>query len=187
MKFEDLTGKKFGRMLVVNRAPNNKHGHTFYNCLCDCGEKRICSAADLKRGHRQSCGCLRKEVCGLTHRLPEGEAAFNNLYSAYRRGAKDRGFIFNLTPESFKTIVAGKCHYCGAGPSLKIYNDKTVLAKGVNGNFIYTGVDRKDNNAGYTVENSVPCCKICNFAKGTMSYDEFLTYIQRLVAFNKVS
>ena len=43
------------------------------------------------------------------------------------------------------------------------------------------GIDRIDNNIGYTKENSVPCCEICNKAKRDMSYNDFINYLKRIV------
>ena len=48
------------------------------------------------------------------------------------------------------------------------------------------GIDRIDSSKGYTVENSVPCCKYCNTAKNTMSVDEFLKWIGRVYKFNNL-
>lgn len=38
------------------------------------------------------------------------------------------------------------------------------------------GIDRVDSSKGYTVENSVACCKYCNTAKNTMTESEFYTW-----------
>lgn len=55
-KFIDLTGKKFERLKVIDRAPSRK-GQTMWNCLCKCGNTTIVSSQNLKTGHTQSCGC----------------------------------------------------------------------------------------------------------------------------------
>ena len=44
--------------------------------------------------------------------------------------------------------------------------------------FLYNGIDRKDNNIGYIIENCVSCCGICNRMKMDMSYDDFLNHIR---------
>lgn len=46
-------------------------------------------------------------------------------------------------------------------------------------NYYYTGLDREDNTLGYLYSNLVPCCKVCNRAKSTMTRAEFLTWIGR--------
>jgi hypothetical protein len=45
------------------------------------------------------------------------------------------------------------------------------------GNYIYNGVDRVNNSLGYTKDNCKPCCKMCNKMKGTMSLEEFKSFI----------
>lgn len=61
-KFQDLTGKRFGRVLVISRAENGKHGAIRWLCLCDCGKYNTSFASGLKQGIVNSCGCLHKEV-----------------------------------------------------------------------------------------------------------------------------
>lgn len=63
---EDLTGQRFGRLTVVERAPNrvSKSGKTrsiMWLCRCDCGVEKAFAARALKTGMTRSCGCLQKE------------------------------------------------------------------------------------------------------------------------------
>lgn len=72
MKPINLMSQRFGRLTVIDSAPNNKFGHTCWKCLCDCGNTIVTETNDLRRGHTKSCGCLQKEtVCKLraTHKL----------------------------------------------------------------------------------------------------------------------
>ncbi len=48
--------------------------------------------------------------------------------------------------------------------------------------YAHNGVDRLDNAKGYTLENSVPCCKHCNIAKRSMTVDEFKQWISKVYA-----
>jgi hypothetical protein len=57
----ELTGQRFTRLLVIERAGSNKHGFSLWKCICDCGNQRIVAAGELLRGDTKSCGCLRKE------------------------------------------------------------------------------------------------------------------------------
>lgn len=41
----------------------------------------------------------------------------------------------------------------------------------------------KDNSKGYTLENVVTCCKFCNYAKHTSTYEDFIKWLDRLVEF----
>src|SRR4051812_3422225 len=55
----DLTGERFGRLLVLERAGSQaKSGNALWRCRCDCGGESTCSGTDLRRRTR-SCGCLR--------------------------------------------------------------------------------------------------------------------------------
>lgn len=63
----DLTGKKFGMLTVVGRAPNRK-GRTMWKCKCDCGNIVDVEASNLKSGHTTSCGCYWYErVPSINH------------------------------------------------------------------------------------------------------------------------
>lgn len=57
----DLTNQRFGRLVVIEPAPN-KGKKTQWKCLCDCGEEYIGSTESLRAGTLQSCGCLRAET-----------------------------------------------------------------------------------------------------------------------------
>lgn len=59
-KIDDLTGQRFGRLIVIDRA-ENQNGDIRYLCKCDCGTEKIFYAENLKRGLTTSCGCFRKE------------------------------------------------------------------------------------------------------------------------------
>lgn len=54
--FEDLTGKKFNHLTVVERAENDKYGCACWLCLCDCTRTVIVQTSKLKSGHTKSCG-----------------------------------------------------------------------------------------------------------------------------------
>ena len=61
---KDLTGKRFGQLLVVKRAKNKIQGgqkKTAWICKCDCGNKIIVTGENLKNKITKSCGCLRGE------------------------------------------------------------------------------------------------------------------------------
>lgn len=63
----DLTGKKFGRLTVLQRADDliteNGNRFTRWDCRCDCGNYTTVLASALTRNDRpsRSCGCLQKD------------------------------------------------------------------------------------------------------------------------------
>lgn len=59
----DMTGERFGRLVVTHRAPNIEgNANTQWFCKCDCGtvDKRV-SRANLRARNVKSCGCILRE------------------------------------------------------------------------------------------------------------------------------
>ena len=58
---KDLTGQKFGRLTVIERAENDKNGRARWKCICDCGNEIIVASYNLIKTITRSCGCLSKD------------------------------------------------------------------------------------------------------------------------------
>lgn len=58
--FNDLTGKRFGRLVVIG-VDDRGTRKTYYNCQCDCGNVKSVRADSLLCGAIRSCGCMKKE------------------------------------------------------------------------------------------------------------------------------
>lgn len=62
-KNNDLTGKRFGRLIVVKAEKiSDLKRNIIWNCICDCGKKTLSIRYDLISGHKKSCGCLHSEI-----------------------------------------------------------------------------------------------------------------------------
>ncbi len=173
----ELAGQKFGRLAAIKFSHVDKWGDACWLCKCDCGNETTVTGSNLKRGRIKSCGCLQKELCKKLidrRRLPKGVAARNAAIGYHKISAKKRNLEQALTDDQIITLHKENCHYCGAPPS-NIYSCPTY-----NGSYTYNGIDRIDNNIGYTINNVVPCCADCNYFKKTRPYDEFLDLIKRI-------
>ncbi|MDI6785108.1 MAG: hypothetical protein QMD92_00205 [bacterium] len=168
-------GKKYGKLTVVGYYPYPDGKGPRWICKCNCGKDHIVRAIFLKRGDVKSCGCIASENA-KPPKLEVGEAAKNSTYLQYKLQAAKRDFDFTLTFEEFVKLVSLSCYYCGRPPS--------NIKRGHNGDFIYQGIDRENSEIGYTRSNSVPCCKTCNMAKGTMSHIEFIAHIIRMYKYS---
>ena len=62
-KAKDLTGQKFGRLLVLERKGYSKNKHILWLCKCDCGNFTIVRVDYLNNGKSKSCGCYHSEIC----------------------------------------------------------------------------------------------------------------------------
>lgn len=60
----DLTGRKFGRLTVLELLPERKNGQPVWMCRCECGRTVEVRRSSLISGKTRSCGCLRKEHHG---------------------------------------------------------------------------------------------------------------------------
>lgn len=177
-------GGRYGRLVITGYA---ERGHTLSPiCLCDCGgTKTVEKAFSLGRRHVTSCGCLSRETRILNGKnskgftLGPGEGALNQLYSNYRGNANRKVMEFALTREQFKQITSHPCNYCGEPPSA-IFKSKFRP-----GNYVYNGVDRVDNSRGYTIDNVVSCCRMCQFAKRNWKVEDFLRWALKLADYQR--
>ena len=64
----DITGQRFGRLTVLERAGSYKTSSDFpttlalWRCRCDCGTECVVLGQNLRRGQTRSCGCLRRDM-----------------------------------------------------------------------------------------------------------------------------
>jgi len=184
-RFKNEKGKKFNRLFVLDFAYiKNRAAH--WKCRCDCGNITIVSGADLRRGLKgnggtKSCGCLAREITIRTHtgkkysKKKYAEANKRVVFRNYISSAERRNIDFDLDFDTFISLASQNCFYCDSIPS------QSYKKGNYYGIFIHNGVDRVDNSKGYTKDNCVPCCKICNMAKSTMSINEFYTWIGKIV------
>jgi len=188
-KFKKVINTKIGYWTITDAPHQKRKGAYYVYCICVCGTKQWVNFHSIIGGRStccKSCACkiydkfapLKKWINknGPPAQKPTGVAAFNEIYNVYRSSARSRKKSFTLSKDDFRYITQQNCHYCGSPPSKSSSNRKTNL----NGAYVYSGIDRKDNNLGYTIENSLPCCEACNFLKKDINYDEFLKMIFKI-------
>jgi len=63
IRFDDLAGKKFTRLLVLNKVNRESKKNIYWLCKCDCGNNIEVASSSLKaQNGTKSCGCLRSEM-----------------------------------------------------------------------------------------------------------------------------
>lgn len=60
-EFEDLTGKRYQRLVVMNAGERSKWRERQWMCRCDCGNDTLVRDSLLRNGKTGSCGCIRRE------------------------------------------------------------------------------------------------------------------------------
>ncbi len=176
----NVLGKRFGKLVVLAETPmTNKAGSPLYECICDCGGTAYRAAPKLLASNCPSCAACKEAHNKGKPRKEAGESGLNTLYCSYRKGAQARNYVFELTKEDVRSITTQPCFYCGAAPSRVTYGS-TGFTKD-HGGFLSNGIDRVDNNIGYTKDNSVPCCHVCNYMKGVQSLPDFVAHCRKII------
>lgn len=166
-RFVDLTGKQFGKWTVIeNAGTRTRH----WKCRCICGIVKLVYGSHLVGGRSKAC-----HHCASPNMLPKGESAFKRLYKWYQRNARVRNHEWNLSSEEARKLFQRNCFYCDSVPT----NISAPNPRG-NGSFLYNGIDRVNNLLGYTIENSITACEICNFMKRNLSLEAFNTHIRKI-------
>ncbi len=173
-KYLLLPGTQFARWTVLEYRGHGAKDRGMYLCRCVCGTEKLCRREMLVSGDSKSCGCWKRELHRKKICLPSGRAVRNDILSRYKRNAAVWGREWSLTDSQFDKLILLPCHYCGVEHgNYKESPNKT-------GGLAYNGLDRKDSGKGYTLENVVPCCAICNRAKSDSPYEEFLAWLGRV-------
>ena len=73
-KLIDLTGKRFGKLVVIKISRKDNNRQYYWICQCDCGNTKEVLGNNIKRELTTSCGCIHKEMMrknkyGLTHNM----------------------------------------------------------------------------------------------------------------------
>lgn len=165
-QYHDITGQRFNRLVAVSYDTDTKK----WLCQCDCGNICHVGLQPLRKKLSQSCGCLWQERV----RHDSGMSSANMVYAGYRHKANKRGLSFEISLEDAIEVFKKDCNYCG------IYPYQVCKQDDLYGDFTYNGIDRIDSSVGYTIDNILPCCGICNKAKWTSSYDDFMRWMKRV-------
>jgi hypothetical protein len=152
-------GKTFGALTVINLHEIRK-SRSYFKCACNrCNFETVVRGDHLLNNPKSCTHCvngLQKEIAEIKY--PQYLRKYNTKFNGYIGNAKTLNRVFELTKEEFISIIKSECIYCGKQEAF--------------------GIDRRDNLKGYTLENSVPCCKICNQMKHAFHKDIFLKQVE---------
>ncbi|BBI30316.1 putative HNH endonuclease [Acanthamoeba castellanii medusavirus] len=99
-------------------------------------------------------------------RARKEEGIGRGYFNEYARASSARGREFEMTQASYNKLRVEPCVYCG------------ILDAG--------GIDRVANGGGYTPDNIVASCTVCNLVKGTFDDPQaFLEHVQRIYEHQK--
>lgn len=192
----DLKGLRFNRLQVIQFIEYyeiKKNRFDIWLCKCDCGNYHKVRGNTLVCKQVQSCGCLLKEhyqkmkIETITRNTKsKGTAAFNHVFNSYKMNAKAKKHEFKLSKEQFTKFIFQNCYYCNRSPQNEYPNPKRKYKRCTNGSIKYNGIDRIINEKGYTLDNIVTACEICNKAKRHLSKEDFELWIKDLTNYYQV-
>lgn len=175
MKNQNIVNQKFGFWSVLEIKNN-----TYCICKCICGIVKEVKIYNLLNNKSVSCGCRKALIISDKNkknepRLSSAKAVYSNNNCRYSDG--------NISFEDFLILSQKNCYYCGSPPSNnfnKFKNRSTIPESIINGEFIYNGLDRIDSTKPHLIDNVVPCCSICNYAKSNLSIDDFKNWLLKI-------
>lgn len=120
MKRIDLAGQRFGRLTVLEFSHKGNNGQSYWNCQCDCGNKKIESLGHLRSGSVKSCGCLRNELLIQRNDKKLAGKKFGKLEVVREYDVKNRNRRWlckcdcgNSTVTTTSKLLNGKIKSCG--------------------------------------------------------------------------
>lgn len=123
------------------------------------GSKKVCT--DYIRGCKN---ILDKIINGKPNKHKRcNNCRYKYHYKHYQYGAKKRNLDFEIEKEFFYEFIKNKCEYCGMIDHCG-----------------WNGIDRSDNKKGYTINNIVPCCSMCNKMKSKYTINKFIKFCKNI-------
>lgn len=137
MQVHDLTGQTFGKLTVVDRAPNNKRNRAMWNCVCQCGRSCLVLGSNLIQGKTHSCGCMVRK---------HGKARKERLYNIWK-GMRQR--CRDTNSKDYKNYGGRGIRVCQEWNDYLVFRE-WALTHGYSDSLT---IDRIDNNRDYEPSN----------------------------------
>lgn len=149
-KLIDLTGQRFGHLVVLERDEYNKHGEATWRCHCDCGNVISVQSYNLRTKHTQSCGCLAREASVI--RMTTHAECKTRLYTIWKH-MKER--CYNPNNKRFLDYGGRNITVCKEWKNDFTAFRNWALQAGYDETAPYgiCTLDRIDNSKGYSPDN----------------------------------
>jgi len=142
--FKDITGQRFGRLIVVRFSHMKKE--SFWLCRCDCGTEKILRIGTLRAGTTTSCGCAHRDEL-VARNTTHGHNTRRKTTSVYSRWAMMIQRCTNPRNSRWEWYGARGITVCKRW--LQFENFLADMGEPPPG----TSIDRIDNNRGYEPGN----------------------------------
>jgi GDP-L-fucose synthase len=163
----DLTGQRFGKLVVLKLADQIKKKIVDWKCKCDCGNEAIVSTGQLRSGRTKSCGCFRgrERHVKMCYDVP------THYFNSVKRRASNKDQEFSITLEYVSQLFDKQNHKCALS-GLPLSFAKTTRDSRAGGTT--ASLDRIDSKYGYIPNNVQWVHKRINTIKWDISTDDFI-------------
>ena len=146
-----LTGKTFGRLLVLNKTERTVGCSRFYYwlCRCECGVEKEISYSSLVNGLTKSCGCLKREVSSQDRK--HGYAKFKNKKPEYFAWQNMKDRCYNIKSPVYKDYGGRGIFVCEKWLNSFVSFISDMGEKPTTKH----SLERVDNNKGYSPSNCI--------------------------------
>jgi hypothetical protein len=167
--FIDLTGERFGKLVVIKDTGRRKSRRPIWECLCDCGTTFEALAKYIRNGDTKSCGCYNR---GNAHNRDAVGEITKSFWTPIVKQAIRRGIPFEVTREEAWSLYQsqdGRCALTGVPIrfSTNIRDQRGTQT---------ASLDRIVNSLAYTPSNVQWVHKKVNIMKNVMSNAELVEW-----------
>lgn len=145
----DLTGHRFGQLVVISINGTRDGRVTMWLCRCDCGVHHLARSAELRRGNTVSCGCAerKRRSSYATGRIKHGHGRRGKLTPTYHSWSGMKARCSDPNHENYHLYGGRGIKVCERwGDFSNFLADMGERPPG-------TSIDRRDNNGDYTLDN----------------------------------
>ena len=166
-QYIDETGKRYGKLTVLELDTEKSSKNAFWKCKCDCGTLLTVEGTKLRSGHTQSCGCI----------ISTGEFKISQILSNANISFKKQVTFENCLDKKQLRFDFG------------VYNDNNELqyliefdgiqhfgfTEGWNDEQNYKDTKRKDSiKNNYCFINQIPLIRIPYYHQNSLSLNDLL-------------
>lgn len=148
----DLTGKRFGKLVIIEATNQRKNGNIVWKCKCDCGNIHYVTTNSLVSGNTQSCGCIGRSIgeYNIQKILKDNNIKFKAEWTTSEIGYKRFDFVIIDTNDKIVRLIEfdGRQHYDNISG---IWNSPESLKE----------IQRRDKEKNeYALSNNIPLVRI---------------------------